>query len=403
MLSPLDLQNNKVVTKKRKYDKAEMDEYLELVFENYKALFDEHQELEKEVKSLREGIQYYRSIESTMQKALVLAEKTSKETKDAAILKAEAIEKDAQTKASNIISEAEQEYEKVKEKCLHLMQQFNQYKLQLKQVATAQLDLITSESFDVAAPELESLQQTKTVSSENKKETKPVVKPEVKESPITKETIIDESVADSDIADSAVTDTPVTADTLQKNELLVDESVANEPNITETIEVEKEPEVNVSEISVPVEEKAQKTSSDLEKTVVLPDIKPELAKRKTLSKEDDLSILTADTIDLSDSIRKINQAEEENNIQKPIKAEPKEVQDALVINPVDAKTSIPLDAELKEVKVKKKEVLEPPHEESKSAPTLDSLLQSMNMSSKKNKKKGQEEDPFEFLGSVDDF
>ena len=74
-----------------------------------------------------------------------------------------------------------------------------------------------------------------------------------------------------------------------------------------------------------------------------------------------------------------------------------------MIDPVDAKTSIPLDAELKEVKVKKKEVLEPPHEESKEAPTLDSLLQSMNMSSKKNKKKGQEEDPFEFLGSVDDF
>lgn len=385
MLSPLDLQNKKVVTKKRKYDKAEMDEYLELVFENYKALFDEHQELEKQVKSLNEGIQYYRSIESTMQKALVLAEKTSKETKDAAILKAEAIEKDAKTKAANIVSEAEQEYDKVKDKCIYLMQQFNQYKLQLKQVATAQLDLITSESFDVSAPELESLQtpfETKTVQ------------------PATKGTIIDESVAD-EVVDEIVDDnTPTVIEesvTIPKKTEQADKG----PEKTEPAELGSIKEAETQETTEEI--LSDDVSSELEKTVVLPDIKPELAKRKASSdKNDELSILTADTIDLSDSIRKINQ-EEENKIQKPIKAETVEVHDALVIDPVDAKTSIPLDAELKEVKVKKKEVLEPPHEESKEAPTLDSLLQSMNMSSKKNKKKGQEEDPFEFLGSVDDF
>lgn len=384
MLSPLDLQNKKVVTKKRKYDKAEMDEYLELVFENYKALFDEHQELEKQVKSLNEGIQYYRSIESTMQKALVLAEKTSKETKDAAILKAEAIEKDAKTKAANIVSEAEQEYDKVKDKCIYLMQQFNQYKLQLKQVATAQLDLITSESFDVSAPELESLQTSESKTAQ----------------PVVKETIIDESVAD-EVVDEIVDDnTPTVIEesvTMPKKTEQADKG----PEKTEPAEQESIKEAETQETTEEI--LSDDVSSDLEKTVVLPDIKPELAKRKAASnKNDELSILTADTIDLSDSIRKINQ-QEENKIQKPIKAETIEVQDALVVNPVDAKTSIPLDAELKEVKVKKKEVLEPPHEESKEAPTLDSLLQSMNMSSKKNKKKGQEEDPFEFLGSVDDF
>ena len=34
MLSPLDLQNKKVVTKKKKYDKAEIDDYIDLLFEN---------------------------------------------------------------------------------------------------------------------------------------------------------------------------------------------------------------------------------------------------------------------------------------------------------------------------------------------------------------------------------
>ena len=42
MLSPLDLKNKKIEPKKRKYyDKDEMDEYLELVFDQYKQLYDE--------------------------------------------------------------------------------------------------------------------------------------------------------------------------------------------------------------------------------------------------------------------------------------------------------------------------------------------------------------------------
>lgn len=364
MLSPLDLQNKRVVTKKRKYDKAEMDEYLELVFENYKALFDEHQELEKKVKTLSDGIQYYRSIESTMQKALVLAEKTSKETKDAAILKAEAIEKDAQTKASNIMAEAEQEYEKVKDKCVYLMQQFNQYKLQLKQVAAAQLDLITSESFDVSAPELEALQHSRTSLPDNQKKE-------------------DEAIENREEISNI--ETPAEDESINNAADLVDvpESAASESE-SNTIAVKEKP--------------------DLDKTMVIPDLKPERDKRNTpVDEEEELSILTADTIDLSSSIKQVQEEEERNNIHKPVEVETKKVKQALVMEPVDAKTSKPLDIELKEVKVSKPEVLEPLPDEGKEAPTLDSLLQSMNMSSKKNKKKGQEEDPFEFLGSVDDF
>ena len=77
MLSPLDLQGKRITAKRKKYDKADMDEYLDFVFENYKALYDEHLETQKRLKEADEKIAYYRSIESTMQKALVLAEKTS--------------------------------------------------------------------------------------------------------------------------------------------------------------------------------------------------------------------------------------------------------------------------------------------------------------------------------------
>ena len=167
MLSLIELQNKKVEAKRKKYEKDEMDAYLELVFDNYKQLTEENAKLTEQlrnkerqmqaerddltskIKTLSDGVQYYRSIETTLQKALILAEKTSKETKDAAILKAESIEKAAHLHADKIINNAEEEYQKIREKSMQLIQQFNQYKLQLKEAASAQLQLVEGSEFDI--------------------------------------------------------------------------------------------------------------------------------------------------------------------------------------------------------------------------------------------------------------
>ncbi len=317
MMSPLDLKNKKIEPRKRKYyDKDDMDEYLEFVFEEYKKLYDENQELQKNNRSLNEGVQYYRSIETTMQKALVLAEKTAKETKDAAQLKAEAIEKDANAKAEKIVSEAEQQYDKLKDKSLYLVQQFNQYKMQLKQVASAQLELITSDSFDIYSPELES-----------------AIQPDNK-----------------------------------------------------AIEMPKE----------------EQKEEDFGKTTVLPDVRANRNISNTIqNSENESDILSADTIDLSSSIEKIREVE---SAQSPKDVVTKEVQDALVLEPVDAVVTEPLELKAEDMKHESSpEVLELEEDEENEAPTLDSLLQSINIGKNNKKKEGQDEDPFEFLGSVDDF
>ena len=342
MLSPMDLKNRQVnVKKKRYYDKEEMDEYLELIFENYKELYNENQELNKNVKTLSDGVQYYRSIETTMQKALVLAEKTAKETKDAAQLKAEAMEKDAAQKAEKIVCQAEQEYEQIRDKCLQLVQKFNQYKMQLRQVATAQLEMITSDNFDVYSPEIEAIQE--------EKQAIPVYEERVRE------------------------EQPPAEETME--ELLQEDTQESMPEDNDTGEVAAE---------------------QFDKTMEIPDIKVRKSrtKKEPADMEENMDVLTADTIDLSDTIKAV---------QEPLEAKMQPVQDAMVLEPVDAVVTEPLNLEPVEADLTEQEVLEPVEEEEKSAPTLDSLLQSINLGKKNKKKKGQDEDPFEFLGSVDDF
>lgn len=380
MLSPLDLQGKRITAKRKKYDKADMDEYLDFVFENYKALYDEHLETQKRLKEADEKIAYYRSIESTMQKALVLAEKTSTETKEAAILKAEAIEKDANAKASKIVSAAEAEYDKIRDKCLTLMNQFNQYKMQLKQVTTAQLEYISGDSFDIHEPEIPETPEIEKVVAASVSDFKAEPKSSPDPEPLEPETLNTET-AELEVSepeatkDAAIPPVEKKADT-QSEFSDTTAAVSDEAPIEDiqpeeesaALEQVKDSYEVISDDEQPVPEfKLDEAASS--ETIVLPNIKDKI-KQTAVTKSDDetVDILTADTIDLSTPITKVKQATEQ-------------------LEPA---------AETEE------EQLEPVTEK-KDVPTLDSLLNSMNMTKKKKGKKGQDEDPFEFLGSVDDF
>lgn len=387
MLSLIELQNKKVEAKRKKYEKDEMDAYLELVFDNYKQLTEENAKLTEQlrnkerqmqaerddfntkIKTLSDGVQYYRSIETTLQKALILAEKTSKETKDAAILKAESIEKAAHLHADKIINNAEEEYQKIREKSMQLIQQFNQYKLQLKEAASAQLQLVEGSEFDIHKPE--DLDSSKAAGEE-------------------------------------------TVSTQEKPEGTVKDSRAD-TTAESTPAEEKDNEVTVAPQPVKTEEK-------------------QIAPKTTEMSEEDRTaeILSADTIDLRDTLEAVKEQQPEVQPQEPkeetqpevsaeeakakkekemvkIPEEPvKTVTEAAVTTPVEATPVKPIDVTFTSMDDEPKEKEEPKamvqiEAEDKVAknedlvPTLDSLLQDLNMNNKEKKT----DDPFEFLGSVD--
>lgn len=385
MLSLIELQNKKVEAKRKKYEKDEMDAYLELVFDNYKQLTEENAKLTEQlrnkerqmqaerddfntkIKTLSDGVQYYRSIETTLQKALILAEKTSKETKDAAILKAESIEKAAHLHADKIINNAEEEYQKIREKSMQLIQQFNQYKLQLKEAASAQLQLVEGSEFDIHKPE--DLDTSKAAGEE-------------------------------------------TVSTQEKPEGTVKDSRAD-TTAESTPAEEKDNEVTVATQPVKTEEK-------------------QIAPKTTEMSEEDRTaeILSADTIDLRDTLEAVKEQKPEVQPQEPkeetqpevsaeeakkekemvkIPEEPvKTVTEAAVTTPVEATPVKPIDVTFTSMDDEPKEKeqpkavnqLEPEDKVAKNedlVPTLDSLLQDLNMNNKEKKT----DDPFEFLGSVD--
>lgn len=179
MLTPIDIQNHTLKTAVRGYSKKETDEFLDQILAGYEELFKENHDLKEKVSSLSEGIQYYKQMETTLQKALVLAEKTSAETQDAAKSTADALLSEANTKAESIVKEAKSEAESLRKETeayseitkakantelsetrnhvRKLVQSYENYRLQFKKLAESQIEMLESENYSIFAPELDEM------------------------------------------------------------------------------------------------------------------------------------------------------------------------------------------------------------------------------------------------------
>lgn len=154
MLTPVEIQNRVFKSGGLGYDKKDVDSFMKEVVESYEMLYREKVELLDKINVLNDGIQNYKSIEKTMQRALLLAQKTADEKQEAALKNAHAIEKEAMTKADMILSDAKRELERVHQKTVQLCQQYETYKVQFKNLAAAQIELLETESFQIKMMEL---------------------------------------------------------------------------------------------------------------------------------------------------------------------------------------------------------------------------------------------------------
>lgn len=148
MLTPIEIQS-KNFKSGIGYDRKDVDNFMREILSGYEKLYKENVELKDKISVLNDGIQYYKTIEKTLQKALVLAEQTAEETKQAALKSAKAIEKEARGKADLIIADAKNELNHINQMITGLTQQYECYKVQYKQLAAAQIELLQSPTFEL--------------------------------------------------------------------------------------------------------------------------------------------------------------------------------------------------------------------------------------------------------------
>lgn len=157
MITPIEIQNKTFKSGGLGYDKRDVDQFMKELLSGYETLYRDNVEMKEKISTLSEALQQYKYIEKTLQKALVLAEKTAEDTKQLAQKEAKRIEKEAQLKYQIVLGDAKNELNRIHKQTIKLMQQYETYRAQFKNLAKAQIELIESDSFGLSIARVEDL------------------------------------------------------------------------------------------------------------------------------------------------------------------------------------------------------------------------------------------------------
>jgi cell division initiation protein len=136
----------------RGYDPDEVNKFLDQVIVQVEKMVADIEEKDKLIKTLKplakeneqlkEKVASYERLEDTLNRAIVMAQKTSDQIKLAAHKESEAVLEDAKNSASRIINEALLRAEKVENETLTMRRNINTFKRRLKDIVQAQMDVI---------------------------------------------------------------------------------------------------------------------------------------------------------------------------------------------------------------------------------------------------------------------
>ncbi len=151
MLTPLDIESKEFSSSIGGYSKSDVNEFMKEILVTYEKMYKENIEMKDKISMLNDGIQYYKTIETTLQNTLLLAEKTAEETKQAARKKAETIEKEAEIKAEKLMFEAKESIQQINLMREAMVKAYDANKIQIKQFLQAQLEMINKNEMELSS------------------------------------------------------------------------------------------------------------------------------------------------------------------------------------------------------------------------------------------------------------
>ncbi|MCM3717235.1 DivIVA domain-containing protein [Fictibacillus phosphorivorans] len=153
-LTPLDIHNKEFSRVFRGYSEDEVNDFLDQVIKDYEAVIREKKDLEETVSKLEEKISYFKNIEETLNKSILVAQETGEEVKRTATKEARLIVKEAEKNADRIINEALSKSRKISMEIDELKKQSSVYRTRFRMLIEAQLEMLKNDDWDsLNAPE----------------------------------------------------------------------------------------------------------------------------------------------------------------------------------------------------------------------------------------------------------
>ena len=143
MITPLDIENKKFSKKTLNgYDPEEVDDFLDDLMKDYEDLYKKVNESQSTIDDLREKLEHYNQIESTLQSTLLMAQTAADDVRNAAKKEAEQIVKEAENRSKEMTMGIVQQIADKQKEFDNLKQQFDVYKAKMESILISQLELL---------------------------------------------------------------------------------------------------------------------------------------------------------------------------------------------------------------------------------------------------------------------
>ena len=143
MITPLDIENKRFSKQMMNgYNVEEVDDFLDELTVEYGKNYKEANELRAKVEELNKSLVQYKTIETTLQNTLVMAQTTAEEVKNVAKQKADQIVDEAKANAQKKVDELNNEILLKQKELDDVKKQFDIYKAKMESLLISQLELI---------------------------------------------------------------------------------------------------------------------------------------------------------------------------------------------------------------------------------------------------------------------
>ena len=143
MITPLDIENKKFAKQMvNGYSVDEVDDFLDDLTVEYEKLFKENSEYKSQVEKLKEDMEHYKTIETTLQSTLVMAQTTAEEVKNVAREQAEQIVNEAKVNAQKEVDSLTNQITIKQKELDDVQKQFDVYKAKMESLLISQLEIL---------------------------------------------------------------------------------------------------------------------------------------------------------------------------------------------------------------------------------------------------------------------
>ena len=132
MITPMAIENKEFKKGCRRYHEEEVDEFLDLVKEDFENLYRENLDLKEKLKLYQEQVSRYKSIEDTLKETLITAQAAAEDTCAAANKQAKSIVGEAELKSKQIIADCNDRIVALRKEYDSLVKEFKVFRNRFK-------------------------------------------------------------------------------------------------------------------------------------------------------------------------------------------------------------------------------------------------------------------------------